>query len=119
LENFDAIGRWRDQDGGHPIQSQGELADGRTFSGPAELVAILAQREDSIARNFSERMLTYALGRGLQRVDRCDVDKILKQAHSQAYTIRSILEGIVLSDAFLQRSQPTSDLNPRYPIPLP
>jgi len=107
LENFDAIGRWRDQDGGHPIQSQGELADGRTFSGPAELVAILAQREDSIARNFSERMLTYALGRGLQRVDRCDVDKILKQAHSQAYTIRSILEGIVLSDAFLQRSQPT------------
>lgn len=104
LENFDAIGRWRDSDGDHPIAAQGELVDGRTFSGPAELVAILAQRQDAVARNFTQRMLTYALGRGLQRADRCDVDKILERSQSQAYTIRSIIEGIVLSDSFLQRS---------------
>jgi mono/diheme cytochrome c family protein len=104
LENFDAIGRWRDADGGQPIASQGELVDGRTFDGPVELVAILAQRQDAIARNLTQRMLTYALGRGLQRADRCDVDTILERSRAQQYTMRSIVEGIVLSDAFLQRS---------------
>lgn len=104
LENFDAIGRWRDSDGGEPIASQGELIDGRTFSGPAELVAILAERKDAIAENFTRRLLTYALGRGLQRADTCDVDRILARSRSQAYTMRSIIEGVVLSDAFLQRS---------------
>lgn len=104
LENFDAIGRWRDSDGEHPIAAQGELVDGRTFSGPEELVAILAERRDAIASNFTRRVLTYALGRGLHRTDRCDVDKILERSKSQGYTIRSIIEGVVLSDAFLQRS---------------
>lgn len=104
LENFDAIGRWRDKDGSQAIAAQGELVDGRTFSGPQELVAILAEREDSVARNFTQRLLTYALGRGLQRPDRCDVDRILEHSKSTGYTIRSIVEGVVLSDAFLQRS---------------
>jgi mono/diheme cytochrome c family protein len=104
LENFDAIGRWRDSDGEHPIVPEGKLIDGRTFSGPAELVAILAERQEAVARNFTQRMLTYALGRGLQRTDRCDVDKILERCRAQEYTMRSIIEGIVFSDAFLQRS---------------
>ncbi len=113
LENFDAIGRWRDKDGEHEIAAQGELIDGRTFSGPAELVNLLAEREAAVAENFAKRMLTYALGRGLQRPDRCDVDKILERSSSQAYTIRSIIEGVVSSDAFLQRSTQ----NPANPPP--
>jgi len=105
LENFDAIGRWRDRDGNFEIDPQGELSDGRGFSGPSELVTILGEREDSVAKNFTQRLLTYALGRGLQRADRCDVDKILEQSKANGYTIRSIVEGVVLSDAFLQRSR--------------
>lgn len=104
LENFDAIGRWRDKEGELAIAPQGELADGRAFSGPTELVEILSQREDSVAKNFTERLLTYALGRGLQRPDRCDVDKILERSKQNGYTIKSIVEGIAESDAFLQRS---------------
>lgn len=104
LENFDAIGRWRDKEGELAISPQGELADGRSFSGPTELVEILSQREDSVAKNFTERLLTYALGRGLQRPDRCDVDKILERSKQNGYTIKSIVEGISQSDAFLQRS---------------
>jgi len=114
LENFDAIGRWRDREGSVEIDAKGELVDGRTFSGPRELVAILAERQDSMAQNFVQRLLTYALGRGLQRPDKCDVDKIMEQSKSQGYTIRSIVEGIVLSDAFLQRSttSPLAHANP-------
>ncbi len=107
LENFDAIGRWRDRDGDVAIVPDGELADGKSFRGPTDLVAILADREDSVARNFTQRLLTYALGRGLQRADRCDVDKILERSKAVDYTIRSIVDGVVRSDAFLQRSSPT------------
>lgn len=106
LENFDAIGRWRDAEGEGegklPIDARGELADGRSFGSPRELVSILAEKEDSMARNFVERMLTYALGRGLQRPDRCDVDTILEQSRADGFAIRSILECIATSDAFRQ-----------------
>jgi hypothetical protein len=104
LENFDAIGRWRDSEGESPIDTRGELADGRSFSSPSELVSILAEKEDSMARNFVERMLTYALGRGLQRPDRCDVDTILERSRAHGFAIRSIVECIVMSDAFRQHN---------------
>jgi hypothetical protein len=96
------------------VNAQGELADGRSFSGPTELVAILSEREASVARNLTERLLTYALGRGLQRVDRCDVDRILERSKDSNYSIRSIFEGILMSDAFLQRNaaaQTTTAMN--------
>lgn len=110
LENFDAIGRWRDKEGELPIVAEGELVDGTKFSGPKELIAILSQKTDSVAKNFTERLLTYALGRGLQRADRCDVDTILQKSKANRYTIRSLIEGIVLSDAFLQRTPTPSHL---------
>lgn len=109
LENFDATGRWRDKDGNLPVDSTGELADGRKFAGPTELVALLSDKEDLILENFASRMLTYAIGRGLQRQDRCDLTKITAHAKASSKSLRSVLEAIVLSDAFLQKSpiQPT------------
>ncbi len=104
LENFDVIGRWREKDGESKIETQGTLSDGRNFSNPSELVQLLTAREESIARNFASRLLTYALGRGLQRVDKCDVDRILEHAKPSGYAIRTIIEGVVLSDAFRQRA---------------
>ena len=112
LDNFDAIGRWRDKDGDLEIIAQGELVDGTKFSGPKELIAILSQKTDSVAKNFTERLLTYALGRGLQRADRCDVDTILENSKANRYTIRSLIEGIVSSNAFLQVT-PNPSLQPK------
>ena len=107
LENFDAIGRWRTKEGNSDIVAQGELVDGKTFSGPTELISILSQRTEDVAKNFTQRLLTYALGRGLQRADRCDVDRILMKSKGERYTIQSIVLAIVESDAFLQRTSPT------------
>jgi len=104
LENFDATGRWRDQEDGREILAQGSLVDGKTFTGPTELIKILSDRTPDVAKNFTQRLLTYALGRGLQRADRCDVDKILAHAQQNRYTIKSLILEIVQSDSFLQRS---------------
>lgn len=69
LENFDAAGRWRDSYGKVAIDASGELADGRQFSGPAELKILLMEEKEKIARNLATKMLSYALGRGLQFTD--------------------------------------------------
>lgn len=113
LENFDATGRWRDVEDGKEILAQGALVDGKTFTGPTELIRILSERTPDVAKNFTQRLLTYALGRGLQRSDRCDVDKILNHARENRYTIKSVIHGIVQSDSFLQRSPalPTTQAN--------
>ena len=103
LENFDVIGKWRDRDGKNAIDAKGQLMDGRAFEGPAELVSLLSDKKPKITENFATRMLTYALGRGLQRQDKCDIDHIVQQANQNSRSIRSIVEAIVLSDAFLQK----------------
>ena len=70
LENFDAIGRWRDKNGaGVAIDSAGKLPDGRAFSTPAELKRLLAEREADLARNLTERLMAHALGRQLEGYD--------------------------------------------------
>lgn len=104
LENFDVIGKWRDRDGNSDIDAKGQLVDGRTFEGPAELVSLLSAKKPQITENFATRMLTYALGRGLQRQDKCDIDRIVQHANQNSRSIRSIVEAIVLSDAFLQKA---------------
>ena len=104
LENFDVIGKWRDRDGNSDIDAKGQLVDGRTFEGPAELVSLLSAKKPQITENFATRMLTYALGRGLQRQDKCDIDRIVHHANQNSRSIRSIVEAIVLSDAFLQKA---------------
>jgi len=104
LENFDVIGKWRDRDGNNAIDAKGQLIDGRTFDGPAELVSHLSAKKPQITENFVTRMLTYALGRGLQRQDKCDIERIVLHTDQNSRSIRSIVEAIVLSDAFLQKS---------------
>ena len=103
LENFDAIGRWRDNDNGRPIDAGGELEAGLSFSGPVELVTILKTRSTDFARVFSERMLTYALGRGLEYYDRCAVDDILKRLQQNDYRFAELILAVVESEPFLKR----------------
>ena len=78
FENYDAIGAWRDKDGGFAIDASGELPDGQSFQGPAELKAILKDKKDQFSRCLTEKVLTYALGRGLEYYDRCAVDEIME-----------------------------------------
>jgi Protein of unknown function (DUF1592)./Protein of unknown function (DUF1588)./Protein of unknown function (DUF1585). len=65
LENYDVVGRWRDQDAGKPVDNAGEMPDGTKFAGPDELKAVLLDHKDLFIRNLTNKMLGYALGRGL------------------------------------------------------
>ncbi len=100
LENFDAVGRWRERDGKHAIDPSGVLPSGESFRSPQELVAILKNRKKQFSRTFTEKMLTYALGRGLTFHDRCTVDKITAAVAEQDYRFVAVVTEIVLSDAF-------------------
>jgi len=103
LENFDAIGRWRDKDGRNPIDSSGKLPTGERFNGAIELIQILKKRRTKFTRHFTRAMLTYALGRGLEYYDRCAVNRIVKTAAEKNNQFSAVVLGIVRSRPFLMR----------------
>ncbi len=79
FENYNAIGQWREKDGNFAVDASGELPDGRKFAGPLELKKILLADDANFRRCLTEKLLTYALGRGLEYYDRCAVDDISKE----------------------------------------
>ena len=104
LENFDAIGRWRDRnEAGVPIDSAGRLPTGSAFSNPAELKRLLAGRESDLARNLTERFMAYALGRPLEGYDEVVVDRVMTRIAADEYRVRTILTEVIASDLFTQR----------------
>ena len=104
LENFDAIGRWRDKDeSGGPIDAVGELPGGKRFSSPKELKAIIASREDDLARNLTEKLLAYALCRQLDGYDHVIVDQMLKNIANDGNKMQTLISEIVTSYPFLNR----------------
>ncbi len=105
FENFDAIGQWRDKDGKHPVDAAGELADGRKFNGSVELVSLLTSRQPEIYRHFAEKLLTYALGRGLEPYDNCAIDDIMQHAAQREFRISAFVEAVVASQPFTKRRQ--------------
>jgi hypothetical protein len=104
MENFDSTGKWRVNDGGTPIDSSGVLPDGTKFQGPAELRKILLSRPDQIVYTVTEKLLTYALGRGIEYYDAPAVRKIMRDAASKDYPWSSVIIGIVESRPFQMRS---------------
>jgi hypothetical protein len=100
LENFDAIGRWRDQDGETPIDASGTLPTGESFRGPIELAAILAGRERDFVTCVAEKLLTYALGRGLEYYDECAVASIVDRTSADGNRFKALATSIVLSEPF-------------------
>jgi hypothetical protein len=103
LENFDAIGAWRTQDGKFPIDASGTLPDGRSFKGPQELKAILRADRAAFAEGLTEKLLIYALGRGLEPYDRPTVKKITNQLAAENYRFSSLVLAIVKSLPFQMR----------------
>ncbi|MCA1685639.1 MAG: DUF1588 domain-containing protein, partial [Planctomycetia bacterium] len=103
FENFDAIGAWRDKDADAAVDPSGELPSGQKFRGPKELKAILKGRDKDVARCLAEKMLTYALGRGIEYFDTCAVDKIVKGTAEDRYRFSRLVLEIVKSDPFQKR----------------
>ena len=79
LENYDAIGRWRTQDGKFPVDASGAFPNGKTFTGPAEMKQLLKDKLPEFARCLAEKMLTYSLGRGVESYDRRAVQDLVRQ----------------------------------------
>ena len=103
LENFDAIGQWRAVDGKFAVDPSGTLPDGRAFSGPAELTAILASEHEAFAKALTSKMLTYALGRGLEPYDRRTVRMIARALPGHDYRFSGLVLEIVKSLPFQMR----------------
>ncbi len=103
LEGFDPIGRWRTKIGGEPVDATGKLASGETFSGPAELKRILMGKKEQFVRNLSEKMLGYALGRGLEYYDSPAVKRITAATASGGYRSSVLVTQIVASLPFGHR----------------
>ncbi len=104
LENFDAIGRWRDtDDSGGPIDASGELPGGKRFASPKELKAVLAARQADVARNLTEKLLAYALCRQLEGYDEIVVDRLMVTIAKDSYRLQTLISEIVTSYPFTQR----------------
>lgn len=104
LENFDAIGRWREKDDlGIVIDSAGKLPTGESFSTPAELKILLAQRKADLARNLTERLMAYAVGRQLEGYDEVVVDQLMENISKDNYGVRTIIIEVVTSYLFTHR----------------
>jgi hypothetical protein len=103
LENFDATGAWRTDDGGQPIDASGQLPSGEAFSGPAQLKTYLMSKKALFVHALSEKMLTYALGRGLETSDRCYVDDVARKTTQGGYRFSALVTAVVHSEPFLMR----------------
>jgi hypothetical protein len=104
LENFDAIGRWRTlSEASTPIDASGALPDGTKFQGPEQLQQVLASRRDEFVTALAEKLLTYAIGRGVDAADAPTVRSIVRDASAGEYRWSSLVLGIVKSSAFQMR----------------
>jgi hypothetical protein len=103
MENFNAVGAWRTRDAGAPVDAGGALPDGTPLHGVAELRQALLQHPDAFVRTLSEKLMIYALGRGLQTYDQPVVRAIVRDAAAHDYRFSSLILGIVKSAPFQMR----------------
>src|SRR6476469_9766641 len=104
LENFDAIGRWRDKDdSGGPIDATGELPGGKKFSTPTELKRIIGERKDDFTRTLASKMMAYALGRQSEGYDEIVADQLANVIAKDGYRMQTAIVGVVTSYPFTHR----------------
>ncbi|MEZ5304994.1 MAG: DUF1588 domain-containing protein [Verrucomicrobiales bacterium] len=103
LENFDAIGRWRTEQNGKPIDAAGELPTGESFASPADLKRILLTRREAFARHMTEKMLSYALGRGVGYTDLPTIKSVGEAVIADDYKIGTMVLEIAKSYPFQHR----------------
>ncbi|MEM8671240.1 MAG: DUF1592 domain-containing protein [Planctomycetota bacterium] len=104
LENFDAIGRWRDTNRtGAAIDSAGQLPTGEDFGTPVELKRLLAKRKTDLARNLTERLMAFALGRQLEGYDEIVIDELMDRIAEDDYRVRTMITEVITSYLFTHR----------------
>jgi hypothetical protein len=103
LENFDLVGRWRDQEDGHPINANAQLTDGTMLAGPSDLRRALLSRSDAFVTSLTEQLVTYALGRELEYYDQPAVRGVVRAAAAEGHTLAALVQSIVASDTFQKR----------------
>jgi len=103
LENYDAIGRWRTEDGKFPIDATGTFPNGKSFSGPAEMKSLLKDSMAEFTSSLAEKLLTYSLGRGVESFDRPTVRDLAQKSAADGYRLQTLILGIVKSAPFQQR----------------
>jgi Protein of unknown function (DUF1592)/Protein of unknown function (DUF1588)/Protein of unknown function (DUF1587)/Protein of unknown function (DUF1585)/Protein of unknown function (DUF1595)/Planctomycete cytochrome C len=104
LENFDGIGEWRTVDGKFAVDPTGQLPDGRKFDGPVELAGIIRTEPELFTRALTSKLLTYALGRGLEPGDRATVRRISREVAADGYKFSALITDIVQSPQFQMRA---------------
>jgi hypothetical protein len=105
LENFDPVGKFRDQTDGIPVNTQATFWDGTEFMGPDGLYNILMARSDLFVENFAEKLMTYALGRKVEYYDMPAVRQVVSGAQSMDFRFSALVKEIALSPAFMQRTK--------------
>ena len=107
LENFDGVGQWRDRDGASVVDASGTLPDGSKFSGPSEFRQALMRRPEMLVSTATSKLMTYALGRGVEASDMPAVRKILRETASREYRWSALILGVIRSQPFqMRRAQP-------------
>jgi hypothetical protein len=104
LENYDAVGAFRTHDGKFPIDTSGTLPGGQSFTGSKGLKEILRTKSDAFVHNVTEKLLTYSLGRGLERFDRPTVEAITRQVKASEYKFSALVMEVVKSKPFQMQS---------------
>jgi hypothetical protein len=103
LENYDALGRWRELDNGFPIDATGTTPNGQTFSSPGELKKVVLSRQDEFKRHFIRKLLGFALGRDLNKFDQCVIDDCLESLQARNQQAAGLIEVICTSYPFQHR----------------
>ena len=103
LENYDAVGRWRTEDGGEPIDPSGQLADGTHVDGVAGLERALLKRPELFAGALAEKLLTFALGRGVEHYDAPAIREVVREAEASDFRFSSLILGLASSAPFQMR----------------
>lgn len=119
LETFDAIGTWRTMDGDAKVDSSATMPDGKSFEGPAGLKNYMLGQKDHFARAFTEKVLTYGLGRGVEPYDRCNLEAMAQQVAKSGYKFSAVVSAVVTSEPFRFRASgmmPTTE-PPKKPAP--
>jgi hypothetical protein len=104
LENFDAVGRWRTTEEGQPIDARGGLPDGSEFDGVAGLEQAVLSRPEIFVGTLAEKLLTFALGRGVEPYDAPAIRQVIRHAQQNDYRFSALIEGLVTSTPFLMRT---------------
>ena len=103
LENFDAIGKWRNDENGKPLDASGLMPDGTAFAGPAEMRKVLMQEKDMFVRTLCSRLLGYALNRGLEVSDQPTLLRLEETLKKADYRSEPLIIAVVQSFPFLHR----------------